>query len=241
MTRLSMRRCRKLMAFSMASVRRTLLSSSKRAKECLNRRLQSQKEALTVSFYKWLAVLSLLLPGLVLAKDQTFSVENVAIDAGQCQKVVEDELQFSCHRFEPGAGFGVAYRKYTPATHVDNDSFEKLTIYLNRKPSTGQVITLPSDDAFVFFSSGPSSFPGKHGCYGIGDGGVIKIVDMTSNSTSVSVDLKLKMESVLGWKSQCNGSALSKKLDATNIAFDKLTPWLGLKTAAPSAWDDAHP
>lgn len=152
-----------------------------------------------------------------------------------------NQLQFACHRFDRGTKFGVALRQYWPQRHGDDDAFQKLTVVFQREPQPGQRLTLPSDQVFIFFSSGPSSFPGRHGCYGVARSGEIDVQSSDKHSIKLEINVDLDLKSPLGWTNECKKSNVRMALDAKFISFDELTPWYGRQSQSVSIWDEAHP
>lgn len=175
------------------------------------------------------------------AKEAVIAIAGVSIDQAHCIHAPPSEVQFSCHRFGRGEGFAVALRKYMPSMSVDGGAFEKLTLLFAAKPSEGDVFQLPNERVFVFYSSGPSAFPGKHGCYGVPISGNVRVSKFSRQTVIVDIDANFDLSSPMGWNDQCQHHLLKKQLRAHFISRDQLNPWYGMKSAAISAWDEARP
>lgn len=175
------------------------------------------------------------------AQEANFAVDKVAIDISGCQKVTAKEAQFACHRLGPGQGFVVAERRYWPPKQTDDDAFEKVTVYFPSKPTSGHVTDIPSDEVLVFFSSGPSSFPGKHGCYGAAKGGKVEVTDISEKRVAVTIDVSIDLKSPLGWQGECKQVRLRKDITAQTIAINELNAWDGLVAPSYDLWKESHP
>jgi len=176
-----------------------------------------------------------------MARDQFFSIDNVSIAFPECTQAPHIELQYACHRFGVGHGFGVALRKYWAPSGVDDDAFEKLTVYFKKRPKVGQTNSIPSPDVFAYFSSGPSSFPGKRGCYGAARKGTVKVVSISNKSVQLDIDIDFDLKSPLGWVNDCKKSNISMIMKADEINIGKLDAWYGRQDSSPSIWDESRP
>jgi hypothetical protein len=198
-------------------------------------------EALTVVVNKFLFAVLLAFPVASMGREQVIAINKVSVDVDGCMRAPELELLFSCHRFGPGDGLGVGFRRYWPAKHTDDDAFEKLTVYFKNKPVSGEVDTLPNKNVFVFYSVGPSSFPGKHGCYGAPQKGTIKAVSINDDSVRLDVDLDFDSTSPTGWITECKKSHVAMRMDARYIKFNELDSWYGSRDSSTGVWDEARP
>lgn len=175
------------------------------------------------------------------AQDAAIAVDHVAIDYPKCLNAPAAQLQFACHRLEPGKGYALAYRRYWSSKRGDDDAFQKLTIYFSVKPIKGEVFQLTGKNVWLFFSSGPSSFPGKAGCYGRAKSGSVKIDNIGEDGVVLEVNANLDLQSLLGWKNMCKGSNIKGKYKAKLVGFEKLNPWYGVKRKNNDIWDESHP
>lgn len=176
-----------------------------------------------------------------MARTDFFSIDNVSIALPGCMQVSHTELQYACHRFGVGSGFGVAFRRYFAPHGVDDGAFEKLTIYFKTRPKAGQIISFPSPDTFAYFSSGPSSFPGKHGCYGTARKGTVDVVNISNHSVQLNINIDFDLKSPLGWLNECEKGSIHMVMKATEISRDKLDAWYGKQVSSPSIWEESKP
>ncbi|UPG87962.1 hypothetical protein L2Y94_13410 [Luteibacter aegosomatis] len=204
---------------------------------------RSSREAFIVDVRNKLVSLGVLLlwASVACARDNSFAVDQVAIDVTGCKAVEAQQRQFSCHRIGPGRGYVIAERQYWPSKKTDDDAFEKLTMYFVSKPLPGSVFELPSEKVAVFFSSGPSSFPGKHGCYGAASGGRVEVTNISERSVGVKIDVSMDMKSPLGWQDECKQTRLRKQVDAKLIDFSELDFWHGKIASSYDLWSESHP
>lgn len=181
----------------------------------------------------WLPVLG--------AQEVNFAIDHVAINTTKCQNIKAIYLQFACHRLERGRGYVVAERRYYPPKKTDDDAFEKLTVYFHSRPRPDYIINLPSEEADIFFSAGPSSFPGRYGCYGAAKAGKIEVARISEKEVTVKVDVIMDLRSPFGWKGECKQARLQKKISAHVIDFERLNAWYGLVEPNYDLWEESHP
>ncbi len=175
------------------------------------------------------------------AQETNFAIDKVSIDSIGCQNVAASQLQFACHRLGRGQGFAIAERRYWPQRTTDDDSFEKLTVYFSSKPNRGHVLEIPNDGMSVFFSSGPSSFPGKHGCYGVAKAGKVEVTDISEAGLTIKLDASIDLKSPLGWKGECKQIHFHKVVAAQMISFDELNTWYGRVAPGYDLWNESRP
>jgi hypothetical protein len=175
------------------------------------------------------------------ASEDAFILRNISIDTEHCLKVPSEEAQFACHRFQEGGYYAIAFRKYWPAKAGDDDAFEKITILFKKKPISGETMNFPNDQIFAFFSSGPSSFPGKHGCFGPARSGNVEILSESDGAYKVRLNIDFDLLSPLGWANECKKSNVAMTLDAKPLDFKKLNAWYGQREAGRDIWNEAHP
>ena len=175
------------------------------------------------------------------AQKVDFAIDQVAIDTNSCGSAAAKQLLFACHRLGRGQGFAVAERRYWAPKKTDDDAFEKLTVYFVSKPKPGYVVDLPSDAVAVIFSSGPSSFPGKHGCYGQAGAGKIQVTDVSEKTVTIKVDASIDLKSPLGWQGECKQAHLQKEVAAHMIGFEELNAWYGRVGPSYDLWKESHP
>jgi hypothetical protein len=182
-----------------------------------------------------------IIPLMSFASEDAFILRNVSIDTERCLNVPSEAVEFSCHRFQMGGYYAIAFRKYWPEKSGDDDAFEKLTILFKEKPISGEVMHLPNDQIFAFFSSGPSSFPGRHGCFGLARSGNVEILSESDGAYKVRLNIDFDLRSPLGWVDECKKSNAAMILDAKPLGFKKLNAWYGQREAGGDIWNEAHP
>ncbi|QWT21437.1 hypothetical protein KPL74_05395 [Bacillus sp. NP157] len=176
------------------------------------------------------------------AEAQSFAMDHASVDVASCQDVAVKERMFSCHRIERGTGYVVATRQYWPPRRSDDDAFEKVTVVFQSKPNRGDKLDVARNGVAVFFSAGPSSFPGNHGCYGAARDGVVDVVSVSESAIRVLVSATIDVQSPLGFQGECQPKKMLKREITARVArVDDLTTWRGRKDGSPDAWDEAHP
>lgn len=168
-------------------------------------------------------------------------MDQVSVDFPNCLNAPTEQRMFACHRISMGDGFLVAQRKYWPPMATDNDAFEKLTLYFAATPEKGQLVDILSGKAWAFFSSGPSSFPGKHGCYGQAKRGTITVEVVSDSQIVVDVDADFDSKSPLGWAGECKAASIHKRFAASYMKFKELTSWIGRNDQRNDPWSESHP
>jgi hypothetical protein len=213
----------------------------KQARARLSERPPLQTGVLAVIAARIFIFIVFCFPFASMARAEFFSIDNISVALPACMQVPQVELQYACHRFGAGSGFGVAFRKYFAPRGIDDGAFEKLTIYFKTGPKAGQINSFPSPDVFAYFSSGPSSFPGKHGCFGTARKGTVKVVSISNQSVQLNIDIDFDLKSPLGWVSECKKASIDMVMKATEISRDKLDAWYGKQVSSPSIWDESKP
>jgi hypothetical protein len=149
---------------------------------------------------------------------------------------------FACHRIERGEGYVVATRRYWPAKRSDDDAFEKVTVVFHSKPRAGDKLDISSQSVFVFFSAGPSSFPGKHGCYGAAKDGVVEIASVSESAMRILVSTTIDLQSPLGFQGECDQKkAMKREISGRAVRVDDLNAWRGRWDSSVDMWDEARP
>lgn len=169
------------------------------------------------------------------------AVKGVSTNVEECLEVDSRQLQFACHRLRPGEMIAIAIREFSPSRKVDGSGFSKVTIMLPKDVSAGDVFSLPSDSASVFYSRGSSAFAGKRGCYGVATSGRIEVMSVETDAIETSVDVVVYMKSPLDWPGQCEPVRLQRTLRANWTEYDSLGAWEGKPSTGDTPFEEAHP
>lgn len=176
------------------------------------------------------------------AEEESFAVDHATVNVTSCQNSPAKERMFACHRIERGTGYAVATRRYWPARRNDDDAFEKVTVVFQSKPHAGDRLDVAGHRVFVFFSAGPSSFPGKHGCYGTAQNGVVEVASVSEAATQVLVSTTIDLRSPLGFQGECQPKKImNREIAGRTAPFEDLNAWRGRKGGSVDGWDEAHP
>lgn len=137
------------------------------------------------------------------------------------------------HRLAGGAGTVFALRIYSPGSRftADDESFEKLTIWLQRPlPAAGDIAD--DDTALVVHTQGGSAWPDR-ACSGVLRGGVLKVRPV-GNDLDVSISGDLIPAGNLH-PQRCAPRRLEAFFRAKELSLDSMTPWLGAAGSHPYA------
>lgn len=176
------------------------------------------------------------------AEEESFAMDHATVDVTSCQSSAAKERMFACHRIEHGTGYVVATRRYWPSKRSDDDAFEKVTVAFQSEPHAGDKLDVASHSVFVFFSAGPSSFPGKHGCYGTAHDGVVEVASVSESAIRVLVSTTIDLQSPLGFQGEClPKKTVKREITGRAASFSDLNTWRGRKDGPVDVWDEAHP
>ncbi|WP_313345656.1 hypothetical protein [Stenotrophomonas sp.] len=194
------------------------------------------------SFRVWAILAGLVISGSGAAAEKTaFFVENASSVTDGCIDVGSRELQFSCHRIEPGVGTVIAFRRYKRSWNIDGTSFRKLTVHLPQRFKPGDRFSLDDGVARVFFSRGSSAFAGKRGCYGRAESGHVEVVSRTRKAISIRVSASIPMKSPLRIPKDCTGpEVVDMVIQAAPAQLDSLDAWEGRPDPGDSPFEEAN-
>lgn len=152
----------------------------------------------------------------------------------------DDRFAVGAHRLAPGTGTIYAWRRFTDeGPHVvDEETYEKLTIWTRQPVATGS-LRIGLDDpgqVLVVYASGGSAWPSA-GCAGFVRRGSVSLVPKGNGHL---VTLRGTLEPV-PWGSRlepCQARPFQRRFWAAPARFEDLTPWLG--RAAPHPYDETY-
>ncbi|MEG2803914.1 hypothetical protein [Stenotrophomonas sp.] len=175
------------------------------------------------------------------ADAEAFYVDDADAVRDGCDRVATRERQFSCHRIAPGDGVVVAVREYRRSRRTDGATYSKVTVRLPADAAAGDTFALGDGQVRVFFSSGPSAFAGKKGCYGEARQGQVSVKSFHGGKMVVKVSAEIPLTSPLDWKGDCD---VPKVVDATiraslaDIRF--LNAWQGRPGSEDTPFEEAN-
>ena len=173
-------------------------------------------------------------------KEDSFVLENAEFqDAGYLRRLdsikrpkilrLEDE-QFPvfAHRLKRGSGTIFAWRFYSNGElmTIDDEDYRKITVWIaGPPPSSPTTISLGDETkAVLIFSRGGSAWPDFE-CCGYGTSGTITI---TPAGRRFTIAIKGQVTAVGTRNKQCASETVNRTFKAKEIAFESLTPWLGI-------------
>ncbi len=185
-------------------------------------------------------LLAALLVYLSIDKEDSFVLKNAEFqDAGYLRRLdsikrpkilrLEDE-QFPvfAHRLKRGSGTVFAWRFYSNGDLLtsDDEVYRKITVWIaGPPPSSPTTVSLGDESkAVLIFSRGGSAWPDIE-CCGYGTSGTITI---SPAGRRFIVALKAQVTAVGTRSKQCASEPVDRTFKAKEIAFESLTPWLGI-------------
>lgn len=175
------------------------------------------------------------------AEQKDFFVENAVAVTSECMDVGTRELQFSCHRIQPGEGIVIGSRIYKKSWKADGASFRKLTVSLPQTVSAGDHFSLSDGLAKVFLSRGSSAFAGKRGCYGKAEFGDVEVLSISDGAVSVRVRATISMKPPLKIPKECEQpEAVNVVIQAVPAKLDELGAWEGRPGPGDSPFSEAN-
>jgi hypothetical protein len=138
------------------------------------------------------------------------------------------------HRLSKGNGLVMGFRRFSnPTIAFDDESYQKLTIWAKSGvvPSATQIDLADSTDFLVIYSSGGSAWP-EGDCSGYVRSGNL-VVEPNGRSYRVRVQGQLEPHGYGGPFDTCVPKPVSLEFVAREVAFEELTPWLGIEGEHP--------
>jgi hypothetical protein len=173
-------------------------------------------------------------------KEDSFVLVNVEFqDAGYLRgldsikrpKIVrrEDELfPVFAHRLKRGSGTIFAWRFYSNGElmTIDDEDYRKITVWIaGAPPSSPTTISLGDESKVILiFSRGGSAWPDIE-CCGYGTSGTITIIP---DGRRFTIAINGQVTAVGTRNKQCASETVNRTFKAKEIAFESLTPWLGI-------------
>jgi hypothetical protein len=142
------------------------------------------------------------------------------------------------HRLKRGTGTIFAWRFYSngEVSVIDDESYRKVTLWIAGPPPTATAkITLGDESKAVLIScDGGSAWPGRE-CCGYGSAGTVTI---TPSGSHFTIAVESDITPTRSEKRNCPKDRVEKTFTAKRIAFEDLTPWLGL--AGPHPYSETY-
>jgi hypothetical protein len=152
-----------------------------------------------------------------------------------------DRLPVRGHRITSGSGTVIAYRTWSPGSifAIDDEHFEKLTLFLpDTPPTTAVEYQLGEPSRIVLeYTVGGSAWP-KHACFGSARSGTLHLHPGWLRRLHVDVQFEPQLRSVIGLR-PCPSEVVHRSFTAVHASTSNLTPWLG--TPGPHVYSETYP
>jgi hypothetical protein len=144
-----------------------------------------------------------------------------------------EEVPVYAHRLKRGSGTILAFRFYSSGavTTIDDEDYRKITVWIAGGPPQS-AIDLPLADAskcLLVLSRGGSAWPHSE-CSGYGTSGTVR-VEPRGGRFKITIDGEITP--VVNLSAWCRAEKISLTFQAKEIAFENLTPWLGIAGRHP--------
>jgi hypothetical protein len=147
---------------------------------------------------------------------------------GKILRLEDEQFPVYAHRLKRGLGTVFAWRFYSNGEllTVDDEEYRKITIWIaGPAPSSSTTLSLGDEStAILILSHGGSAWPDTE-CCGYGTAGTITI---TPAGRRFTVAINGKLTAVTTRNAQCASEKMDQTFKAKEIAFESLTPWLGI-------------
>jgi hypothetical protein len=141
------------------------------------------------------------------------------------------EFVVTGHRIEQGNGEVIAFRRFNSAGFLlaDTATFEKVTALIPQSQFRAgtEIRIADANGAVVYYSASSSNFPGAGGCFGYASAGSIKVDSVSDTQVSVSLDLRFRLSSPLGYSGECVEKVMRGVFTGPTISLGQLSPWQG--------------
>ena len=163
------------------------------------------------------------------------------LDRRSRDDAARDRTQYGvfAHRIHAGRGTVIAYRRYDAGERmtVDDETFEKMTLWLKSSVPGDATFDLSREDGVVaIYSTGGSAWP-QSGCSGYLTVGTVTIA-AEGSQLRVSVDARLQPSGNSRIHDYCHPAHVRVNFIAGAIDMAQLTPWLG--AAAEDVYDETY-
>ena len=173
-------------------------------------------------------------------KEDSFVLKNAEFqDAGylrgldpskrnRAPRLEDEKFPVYAHRLKRGSGTIFAWRFYSNAKLwvIDDEEYRKITVWIaGPPPSSAATISLGDESkAVLIYSHGGSAWPDIE-CCGYGTSGTITI---TPAGRRFAVAIHGQITAVGTRNRQCTIETVDRTFKAKAVAFESLTPWLGI-------------
>lgn len=161
-------------------------------------------------------------------------LDALAVSDGQSHASSSERLPVYAHRLKRGKGSVFGFRFYSGGDFfvIDDESYRKVTIWTASPPPSSRIEFDLGDESLarVIFTEGGSAWP-ENVCSGYVSSGRITI-DPVGGLYLVTVHGVLQRAG--GRRSnQCDQQKIDMNFKTKEIAYERLTPWLGIAGANP--------
>lgn len=138
------------------------------------------------------------------------------------------------HRLKRGAGTVFGFRAYSPGRVgiIDDETYRKITVWIAH-PLPASTLEMPFGDdtrAIMAVSEGSSAWP-RSGCSRVATAGTVQ-VQRTHGRCRITIHADTMVSGKIT-PIDCAAEKVDLTFEAKEIAFDELTPWLGLEGLHP--------
>jgi len=180
-------------------------------------------------------------------KQDTFALQNSEFDDANYLRKIEssmgddrlihhrDYVPVYAHRLKRGSGAIFGYRFYSNGklSIIDDEDYRKVTVWMaGALPRSA--VDLPLGDAsmcLLVFSDGGSAWP-QAGCSGYGTSGTVRVEPA---GRRFKITIHGDVTPVGNAHDRCGIEKVDLTFEAKEIAFEDLTPWLGIAGRHPYA------
>ena len=183
---------------------------------------------------------------LAIDKEDTFVLQNSEFDNFNYLRQIESSkggarlshpkhLPVYVHRLKRGSGTIFAYRFYSDedVLTIDDEAYQKVTIWIpGTLPNSAIDLTLGDESkCLLVFSRGGSAWP-KSECSRYGTSGTVK-VEPIGRHFKITIHAEVTPTENARAHGDCESDRMDMTFKAKEIAFENLTPWLGIAGRHP--------
>jgi hypothetical protein len=199
-----------------------------------------------------ITILALLIGGrlayMAIHREDTFALRNSEFDDADYLRRIEsskskswlaqrEDLPVSIHRLKRGSGTIFAHRFLSTEGGLDGGSYRKETLWIEGALPTSTIeVSLGDESKCLFVFSHGSPLWRMSGCFGHGTSGTVRV---QPNGRYFTITIRGEVTPAGNAPNRCRAERVDLTFKAKEIAFEDLTPWLGI---AGHHWlDEIHP